>query len=160
VDLAFRPYAREDREAVLAICLAAFAPIHAGFEAALGPAIYALEFPDWRGDYARKIAAWPPPEPARAYIAEAGGSLVAFVESSVRAGGLGEIGLNAVAPDWQGRGIGRALYAFALEALRARGAMAATVGTGGDAAHAPARAAYAAVGFDRAIPSLHLYRRL
>jgi GNAT superfamily N-acetyltransferase len=160
VDLAFRPYAREDRDAVLAICLAAFAPIHAGFEAALGPEIFALEFADWRGDYARLIAAWPPPEPARVHVAQGEGTLVAFVETSLRPRGLGEIGLNAVDPARQGCGIGRALYAFALDGLRDRGAVAATVGTGGDAAHAPARAAYAAAGFDRAIPSLHLYRRL
>jgi GNAT superfamily N-acetyltransferase len=160
VDLAFRPYAREDRDAVLAICLAAFAPIHAGFEAALGPEICALEFADWRGDYARLIAAWPPPEPARVHVAHGEGTLVAFVETSLRPQGLGEIGLNAVDPTRQGRGIGRALYAFALDGLRERDAVAATVGTGGDAAHGPARAAYAAAGFDRAIPSLHLYRRL
>jgi GNAT superfamily N-acetyltransferase len=73
---------------------------------------------------------------------------------------VGEIGLNAVDPAWQGRGIGRAMVGFALDRLRDRGAVAAYVGTGGDAAHGPARAVYRAAGFDRAIPSVHLYRRL
>jgi hypothetical protein len=36
----------------------------------------------------------------------------------------------------------------------------ATVGTGGDPSHAPARRAYAKAGFGPAIPSLTLYRLL
>jgi hypothetical protein len=36
----------------------------------------------------------------------------------------------------------------------------ATVGTGGDPSHAPARRAYEKAGFDREIPSVWMYRPL
>ena len=55
---------------------------------------------------------------------------------------------------------GSEMYAFALARLTSRGAEVAYVGTGGDAAHAPARRAYEALGFDRIIPSVHYYREL
>ena len=52
------------------------------------------------------------------------------------------------------------MYAFALRNLKERGADYVYVGTGADAAHAPARAAYEAVGFDRSIPVVYYYRKL
>jgi GNAT superfamily N-acetyltransferase len=71
-----------------------------------------------------------------------------------------EIGLNAVDPALQGRGIGKAMYQYALDNLKERGAEIACVGTGGDAAHEAARRAYQAAGFDRALPGLHLFKVL
>ena len=68
----------------------------------------------------------------------------------------GEIGLNAV----DGRGIGRAMHEFALKDLKERGAQIACVGTSGGAAHAPARRAFQAIGFDKALPGLHLFKVL
>ena len=63
-------------------------------------------------------------------------------------------------PNCRADGIGRAMYEFALKNLKERGAEIACVGTGGDAAHAPARRAYQAIGFDKAIPGLHLFKVL
>ena len=51
------------------------------------------------------------------------------------------------------------MYLFALDSLKQRGADIAYVGTGADAAHAPARAAYEAIGFDKSIPSIHYFRK-
>lgn len=164
MELAFRPFAREDRDAVLALCIAAFEPIHHGFAEVLGPELFAQHYPDWRGDYARQIAAWPPSDPReRVHVATrgAGDEIVAFGLTRLeQAGGAGEIGLNAVSPAWQGQGIGRLLYRFLLDDLARRGARSAFVGTGGDSAHEPARRAYRAAGFDRAIASVHLFRTL
>ncbi len=47
-----------------------------------------------------------------------------------------------------------------LHAMREAGMRVATVGTGGDASHVPARRAYEKAGFGPAIPSLYLYRSL
>ncbi len=52
------------------------------------------------------------------------------------------------------------MYQFALDDLKRRGAEIASVGNGGDAAHAPARKAYDAVGFDRAIQGLYPFKEL
>ncbi len=74
--------------------------------------------------------------------------------------GIGEIGLNAVHPDHQGAGLGALMYGFALRRMKEAGMKLATVGTGGDDRHAPARRAYEKAGFGPGLPSMHLYRPL
>jgi hypothetical protein len=44
--------------------------------------------------------------------------------------------------------------------MKERGMALATVGTGGDPSHGPARRAYAKAGFGPAIPSISLYKLL
>lgn len=141
---------------------AAFAPIFAGFREALGDEIYELaQAPGDRqqGAYLASLLAegsgW------EVYVAEVAGGVVGFV--SVRldeAMRVGEIGLNAVHPDHAGRGIGSRLYEVALGRMRDAGMQVATVSTGGDAGHAPARRAYEKVGFDVRIPSVWMCRKL
>ena len=64
--------------------------------------------------------------------------------------GLGEIGNNAVYPQYQGAGIGKLLYKHVIEIFKARGLVYATVTTGyEDSGHAKARAAYEKVGFKK-----------
>ena len=157
-----RPYTQAERNAALAICIAAFTPIHEGFRAALGERIFALHYPDWQGGYARLFDGLAADDGrTEVFVAEADGELAGFVFALLdEPTKTGEIGLNAVAPALQRRGIGRALYEHALARLKERGAEIAYVGTGGDAAHAPARRAYEALGFDRSIPAVHYYREL
>ncbi|MEM1131283.1 MAG: GNAT family N-acetyltransferase, partial [Pseudomonadota bacterium] len=59
-----------------------------------------------------------------------------------------------------GHGYGKKLHAAMIEKMRRAGMVVATVGTGADGAHAPARRAYDRAGFTEQIPSLHLYRPL
>jgi hypothetical protein len=102
-----RPYPAEDEARVVSVCVAAFEPIHRGFEAALGPALFALEYSDWRGGYARQIAAVAEAAPAlEMHVVEEAGRIVGFVQTVLHETGLGEIGLNAVDPVAQGRGSG------------------------------------------------------
>jgi ribosomal protein S18 acetylase RimI-like enzyme len=162
MQIAMRPYTADDHDRALAICIAAFESIHDGFAAALGPAIFALQYHDWKEQYARTFAAIDPADTRmHVHVAEADGALAGFVFTIMHPERkTGEIGLNAVDPAWQGRGIGRAMYAFALAELKARGAAIAYVGTGGDAGHEPARRTYRAIGFDRGIPGVHLFKVL
>jgi GNAT superfamily N-acetyltransferase len=89
------------------------------------------------------------------------GAPVAFCAVSLNfATKVGEIGLNAVHPDHQGRGLGAMMYAHALGRMRAAGMKVAAVGTGADASHAPARRAYAKAGFTVGIPSVYYYQAL
>ncbi|HYD12498.1 MAG TPA: GNAT family N-acetyltransferase [Allosphingosinicella sp.] len=157
-----RPYLPADRDAALAICIAAFTPIHEGFRAALGETIFALHYPDWQGGYANMFDALAEDDGrTEVFVAEADGEIAGFCFAILDAGTkTGEVGLNAVAPAQQRRGVGRRLYEHALARLKARGAEIAYVGTGGDAAHEPARRAYEALGFDRVIPAVHYYREL
>ena len=73
---------------------------------------------------------------------------------------IGEIGINAIDPAFQGQGYGRKLHNAMLEKMRKAGMRIATVGTGADDAHAPARRAYDRAGFTEQIPSVYLYRAL
>ncbi len=160
--MTIRPYRPADRDAALAICIAAFTPIHEGFRAALGETIFALHYPDWKGGYAAMFDALAEDDGrTEAFVVEADGEIAGFCFAILdTATKTGEVGLNAVAPDRQRRGIARRLYAHVLARLKERGAEIAYVGTGGDAAHAPARRAYEAMGFDRVIPAVHYYRAL
>jgi len=162
MSLVVRPYAKADYRRVLDICIAAFEPIHKGFEQTLGSRVFELHYHDWRWQYAKTITAIPSAgKETRVFVAELDGIVAGFVFTKVDARRkTGEIGLNAVDPKLQGRGIGRTMYAFALGNLKERGAEIACVGTGGDAAHEPARRAYEALGFDKAIAGLYLFKEL
>jgi hypothetical protein len=52
------------------------------------------------------------------------------------------------------------MYEFAIAQMKEAGMRVATVGTGGDPSHAPARRAYEKVGFAVQIPSVWLCRKL
>jgi len=60
---------------------------------------------------------------------------------------MGAIDIIATDPEYQRRGIAKALTAAALDHMRDSGMDIAVVETGGDPGHAPARAAYTATGF-------------
>lgn len=141
---------------------AAFAPIFDGFHAMVGEDIAAValvhEEDDQRRDFADMCAG---SEDNQVYVACTGGQIVGFVTVMLDPErSMGEIGVNAVDPAHGNRGIGTSMFTFALERMREAGMKAAYVGTGSDAGHAPARAAYAKAGFAKSIPGVHLYRTL
>lgn len=161
-DLHFRRALPEDEVRLQAIRRAAFAPVFASFRAILGDEIY--ELAQRRGDEAQEglltslMAAdsgW------EMYVAQSGDQLVGFVALRLdRETHVAEIGLNAVDPAQAGNGIGTAMYEHAVACMRQAGMKVATVGTGGDPSHAPARRAYRKAGFDVEIPSLWMCRKL
>jgi ribosomal protein S18 acetylase RimI-like enzyme len=141
---------------------AAFAPVFASFRALLGDEIYDLaqrRQDEAQGDLLTSLMT---PDPGRQlYTAHLGGEVVGFVAVLLdRQTGLGEIGLNAVDPAHAGRGIGTTMYDFALARMKEAGMKVATVSTGGDPSHAPARRAYQKAGFDAVIPSVWMCRQL
>lgn len=161
-DLTLRKLEPADLPRLDAIRRAAFAPVFASFRSLVGPEIAAVALADEEEGQRRHFEEMcAGSADNQVYVAVAGGEIAGFVTVMLdRARKLGEIGLNAVDPAHANKGIGTAMYAFALERMREAGMKAATVGTGADASHAPARAAYAKAGFDRAIPGVHFYREL
>lgn len=135
---------------------AAFAPVFASFRSILGETIYAAA--QAREDEAQErylTSLLDPSSGWDVFTAEVSGQAVGFMAIRMDTdAGIGEIGLNAVHPDFAGRGIGTALYDFALDRMTAAGLRVATVATGGDPSHAPARRAYEKAGFDVRIPSV------
>jgi GNAT superfamily N-acetyltransferase len=141
---------------------AAFAPVFASFRAILGEDI--SQVTQARDDQAQAeyLASLLIPDSGwELYVAEHAGLVVGFVSVQLnRETSIGEIGLNAVHPDWAGAGIGTAMYDAVLERMREAGMRVATVSTGGDSSHAPARRAYQKAGFNVGIPSIWLCQRL
>jgi ribosomal protein S18 acetylase RimI-like enzyme len=161
VSRAIRRFEPGDFDRVHRICVAAFTPVHEGFEQALGSEMFAREYPGWQARYADDIRRLVEDSDTQVHVIEDAGAVAGFVTTRIDAvRKVGELGLNAIDPAQQGRGIGKEMYAFALRNLKERGADYVYVGTGADAAHAPARATYEAVGFDRSIPVVYYYRKL
>ena len=164
-EIIVRPLEPSDVEVVVELALAAWAPIYASYRRIMGDELFRTAHPDWQKEKARQVrdgcaaaiaavAELPPSDgqPAR---------LVGFVTAYVRAAlGIGEIGNNAVHPDWQGQGIAPRLYRYVFDRLRERGMRYVKVITGGDPSHAPARRAYQKAGFEIALPHVEYYREL
>lgn len=141
---------------------AAFAPVFVSFRTMLGDALY--EMVQAREDEAQAdlLASLLAPESHwEVHVAEVAGAVVGFVAIQLnQETQVGEIGLNAVHPNHAGQGIGTAMYECALSRMKEAGMRAATVSTGADASHAPARRAYQKAGFTAQVPSVWMCRRL
>lgn len=157
-----RAFEPDDLPRLHAIREAAFAPVFQSFRQIVGEAIAPIAFAAAEREQAELLERiCGPGSEHEVFLVEQGAEVVAFCSVKAdRETGVGEIDLNAVHPDWQGRGIGTWMYGCALERLRAAGMAVATVGTGGDSSHAPARRAYEKAGFAVGIPSVYLYRML
>jgi len=130
-----RPYVDADWEAVLDLCLVAFAPACESLGRLPQTESLAHADPDWRtsiGRYLRSLTR--SGERRRLLVAELRGSLVGVVHHEVDAEmQSGSIGVSAVHPAWQGKGIGSLMYQHVLDAMRAQGLKYATADTEGDA---------------------------
>ena len=161
-DLLMRPVKADDIPRLQEIRQAAFAPVFASFRSILGDEIYELaQAREDEGQGALLSSMLGPESDWEVYAAELAGKVVGFV--SVRLDldmRVGEIGLNAVHPDRAGRGIGTTMYDFAVARMKEAGMRVATVSTGGDPSHAPARRAYKKAGFDVEISSVWMCRTL
>ena len=158
----FRDLRHEIVEEIAAIAVAAWEPIYAHSRMVLGDALFLARSPDWRAQKAGQIRrACVPESPAHVRVATIAGQVVGFVTFYLDAKtGVGRIGNNAIAPAFQGRGIGTMMYEDTLARMRELGMRFAEVGTGGDPAHAPARRAYEKAGFNICVPDVRYYREL
>jgi ribosomal protein S18 acetylase RimI-like enzyme len=162
VDVALRPLADADVDAVVALSLDAWAPVFASFEAVMGPRVYGLVYPDWRTAQARAVADVCHADDVDAWIADVDGTPVGFVAvrwTEEDATPVGEVEMIAVAPAHQRAGIGGRLLDRAVAEIAARGVPLVVIGTGGDDGHAPARALYERHGFT-GLPLVRYYRAL
>ena len=161
-ELSIRPATSGDAPNLDSVRKAAFAPVFASFRELLGAEIAQVtqaRDDEEQAEYLRTLLA--PESDWELYVAEMAGTVVGFVSLRLRERTMtGEIGLNAVHPDHAGHNIGTSMYDFALERMRSRGMRVATVSTGGDVSHAPARRAYEKAGFVKGIPSIWLCQAL
>ena len=157
-----RPATAEDVPAACEIARLAWQPVFAEFRRRVGDEIFQRLYNDWESDKMKQVSQAFEQHPGCMLVTETGGRVAAFITYFVinPARGLGEIGNNAVHPDFQGRGLGKRQYERVFEELRAQGCTIVQVTTGLDDAHLPARKAYEAVGFDKELPKITYMRTL
>ena len=150
---AIRPFAAADTQAVVDLSLRAWEPVFESFARVLGGALFERHYPDWRSmqaDAVREALST-----NETWVSVAGSTVMGFVNVAFKPDSASaQVYMIAVDPEFQGRSVATALMEFALGEMRARGITMATVGTGGDPGHAPARATYEKLGFTP-FPSVH-----
>ena len=162
LELRFRAANKADLDILQTIRAAAFMPVFASFRKILGDVIYEAAQAHEDADQENILTSMFEEDSVwRVTIAESEGAVVGFVAVRIdEENGFGEIGLNAIAPQFAGKGFGTVMYEYALQQMREAGVGVATVATGGDPSHAPARRAYEKAGFNVSIPSVWMCRTL
>ena len=162
IAIKIRPARTTDARRLQTIREAAFAPVFASFRSILGDDIYKVaQEKDDASQGALLTSMLAPDSNWELFAVELGAEVVGFVSIKLDTATLvGEIGLNAVHPSCGGTGIGTRMYDFAVARMKDAGMKVATVATGGDPSHAPARRAYFKAGFSVEIPSVWMCRTL
>jgi len=162
MDIHFRTATPNDQPTLETIRSQAFEPVFASFRKLLGDEIYKRaqkSEDDAQGELLESLLADNPDW--EVCVAELNGEVAGFVSFQCNhETKVGEIGLNAVKPSFAGNGIGQAMYEHAIAEMKKLGMRVATVATGADESHAPARRAYEKAGFNAAVPSVWLCRTL
>ncbi len=140
----------------------AFLPVFASFRNILGDEIYSLaQEPEDNRQEELLRSMFSSESEWDLFVVELLGKIIGFVSIQLDIESkVGEIGLNAVHPDYAGQGIGTEMYKFAITKMKEAGMQVATVATGGDISHAPARRAYEKSGFNVQIPSIWMCQKL
>ena len=159
-EVLMRDLAPRDVEAVVEIAVLAWEPIYVSYREMLGDELFETLHPDWKREKAGHIRHGLADDRGAAFVAERDGEIVGFATVYAKSNGVGEIGNNAVHPEFQNQGIAGRLYERAFEWMRDQGMRFAEVGTGLDPGHAPARRAYEKAGFDHAVPAVTYFRKL
>lgn len=153
------PAKEEHLEIAGDIAVKAWTPIREEFKRLLGEEVYTPFFENWQTS--KRNGVINNLKSGRGYVALVDNHVAGFVSYSVDMDKkTGEILANAVDSQFSGMGIGTMMYCFVLDKMRQEGMLHATVLTGGDDAHAPARHSYEKAGFEKFLPSVRYYMNL
>jgi GNAT superfamily N-acetyltransferase len=144
-----REFENGDLDAIVEFSIRAWEPIYTSFRQVLGDPIFFRLHPDWKEIQAEAVRSSCTSSERDVFVAVADERPVGFSAVALNAfhERMGVIDIIAVDPDYQRRGIATQLIHRSIEHMRSCGMDIAAVGTGGDPGHAPARAAYEALGF-------------
>jgi ribosomal protein S18 acetylase RimI-like enzyme len=124
----------------------------------MDPEVYREHYPDWRVTQSEAVEA--ACAETSVWVAVEDGAIAGFTALKLHEDDrMGEIYMIAVDPDFQRRGIARALTEHAMAQFLEAGMTTAMVETGRDPGHEPARRTYEAAGF-RAFPSVRYFRKV
>ena len=157
--MTIRTVVPEDFPRLLEITIQAFTPIHESFRQMMGESLYALNWANWKQVHEEYLKSTTQGEAARQLlVGELEGEAIGYAHYTCHEQELkGEIGLNAIHPDHQGKGLSQLFYAEAERQMKAQGMKQIVVGTGGDPSHLPARKSYEKAGF-QALPHVTYYK--
>lgn len=146
-----KPYASEQRAAVLELSVRAWAPVFPLTRSAVPEFVYDSFYPDgWRARQLADMALVLDEEPGNVDLAFDGEALAGWACTRLHPEDhMAELHVLAVDPHRQRQGVGSALMGRVYDRARAAGMRMVMVETGGDPGHAPARAAYESAGFER-----------
>lgn len=150
----------EHLDAVVELSLRAWAPVFASIEAAMDSDVFREMHPDWRVTQRDAVTDVCRDPDVCVWVAMEDDTVAGFAALRQHAEErLGEIYMIAVEPNFQRRGIAKALTDHSLQWLKSMGMTTATVETGSDPGHAPARRTYESTGF-RPFPMVRYFRKL
>jgi len=141
----------------------AWARIHDSFRDIMGGDMHAVLCADWENNKAAQVRRHFEQHPDWFYVIvdEHKDEVVGFVTLRIdETKSLGTIGNNAIDPNLQGRGLGSKMHQFVLDLFKDMGLRFASVTTGLDEGHAPARRAYEKAGFDIRQENVTYYKTL
>lgn len=153
----------EDVTPACEIAKKAWVRIHDSFRAIMGGEMHDVLCADWEENKAAQVRGHFERTPDCFYVVvrEEDNRVVGFITFRIdEEKSLGTIGNNAIDPICQGKGVGSAMYDYVLNLFRTKGLRFASVGTGLDEGHAPARRAYEKAGFDIRRDDVTYYKRL
>ncbi|MCC6455570.1 MAG: GNAT family N-acetyltransferase [Caldilineaceae bacterium] len=155
MDIQIRTGSDEDIAELVPLSLLAWEPVFDSFRQVMGPEIYTIVFPEWQATQKETVETYCAAREDRTLlIAEVDGKLAGFLVYELNhKDKTGVVQLLAVHPHYQNGGIGTELNDFALVKMKESGMKLASVSTGGDPGHAPARRAYEKAGYT-AIPQV------
>jgi ribosomal protein S18 acetylase RimI-like enzyme len=148
-EIEIREFRADDLAAVVDLSLRTWEPVYASLRQVLGDEIFLHLHADWKADQAEAVASSCTNPERDAFVALIDERPVGFVTIALDGfrEGMGVIDIIGVDPDYHRRGVATRLTSFALDHMQSAGMEIAVVETGGDPGHAPARAAYEALGF-------------
>ncbi len=148
VAMRIRDYQPDDEEAVVRLSLRAWQPVFASMESILGTDIFVRLHGDWHQYQESAVRETLADDEMTIWVADAehvAGFAAARIADPERQ--RGELYMLAVDPDAQGQGVGTALTERATDWMREAGMRVASIFTGGDPGHAPARRVYEKAGY-------------
>lgn len=156
-----RGYQESDFPFMVQIAKHAWADIFKGFREQLGDELYALLFENKYQDKEYQLRQKVEHEPGEILICERAGKVVGFLTYFLdNDRKVGVITNNAADAQCGEKGIGQEMYQAVLEKFRQMGMLTASVNTGLDEGHAPARRAYERAGFQAHLDSVTYYIKL
>jgi ribosomal protein S18 acetylase RimI-like enzyme len=155
----------DDLPAIDALTIAGYAAIQESFVSMLGDDLYEAVQADpeqtWEERKVAQNRRLYAEHPEQVWVLDEGGRVFGYVTFwLVPERSYGHLDNSAVDAARAGQGWATFMYRHALDRFRELGLRFAHVDTGLDDAHIPARRAYEAVGFDRAVPTVDLWQRL